>query len=322
MKENLSSFDSHLDEASKSLERKWTVTKQNLKSIVMQEYQRAFPNKNWNRNEAKAHGVMLRIDRGTRSILENFFSVLSDDFRKRKNHIYQESLLRYAWTMDQVTPESTKVRLPVQWTKARESVQVYTGAEATAQWMDRMGAWMGAYHSALQNNLELVAMNNASIQDAAAKVDSTKAGSPAYELGDALDRIIQVELWSEAMEAENDFYTENEENLGLVEVWKTRYGADVCDDCDANEGLTMEEAYGDIPLHPNCRCFWRVVPESFKALLERSDAESRALAYDMDARGLVPDSLVMRDADGGVVGKTIVSFNEWVEGMPQMVGTR
>lgn len=320
MKETLSSLDLHIDQASKSLERKWEITKQNMKASIMREYQMSFPHSDWNLPEAKRRGVFLRIERETKSILEGFLGVLSDDFKTRKNHIYDESMYRYAWMMDQVTPDGMKMKIPDTKKFREAATTIYTGEEASTQWMERMGAWLGAYHSALQNNLVLTAMNSSSIQDAAKKVDDTKAGTPSYDLFDALNRIMEVEMWGEAMDAENDFYDENSDDLGLVEIWKTRYGLDVCDDCDSNEGLTAEEADGDIPLHPNCRCFWRLVPASFRNLLLKGDSESRALAYDMDARGLVPDSLVIRDENGSVVGKTIVSFEKWAEGMPMMVG--
>jgi hypothetical protein len=314
MRETLVALDTHVEHAGKSLERKWHITKQNLKSAIMREYQISFPHSDWNLATAKRMGVMIRIDRVTRGILETFLSVLIDDFKTRKNLIYREGMFRYAWIMDQVTPEGTDIKIP--YSNKLHEATVYTGEEATTQWTERMGAWLGAYHSALNNNLALVAANNASLQDSVDKVDTTKAGTPSYDLFDALNRVIEAEMWTEAMGAEDDFYNANADELGLVEIWKTRYGLDVCDDCEENEGLTAEEAYGDIPLHPNCRCFWRVVPASFRQLLLQGNPESRSIAYDMDARGLVPDSIVMRDADGSLVGKLIVSFNQWMKDQP------
>lgn len=320
MKETLSSFDTHIENASAMLEKHWEETKGHLKSAIMMEYHKSFSAGTWTLSAAKNKGVMLRIEKITRIFLQNFMATIENDFKKKKKAMYAESLKRYAWVTDQVTPATTRVSMPNNF-RAREAVvDVYTGSAAAASWTERMGAWLGAYHSSLQNNIALGALAGSSIHDAAEEVDKTKAGTPSYDVFDALNRILEVELWAEAMSAEDDFYGENYKNLGFVEIWKTRYGIDVCDDCSENEGLTAEEADGDIPLHPNCRCFWRIVPASFRDLLLQGDDDSRGLAYDMDARGLVPDSLVMRDTNGDIVGKTIVSFREWSNGEGQSVG--
>jgi hypothetical protein len=320
MKETVSALDVHLSDAERSLDRKWNLAKQNLKNVIMREYDLAFPKSNWSLTKARQRGVMVRIEKQTRHVLENFLAVLSDDFKKRKYEVYRESMLRHAWVISQVVPGKSKIVLPNKRLKMKESISVYTGSAAEIGWAERMGEWLGSYHSSLNRNLALTAMNESPIQDTTAKVDSTKTGSPAYDIFDALARIQEAELWGDAMEAEDDFYQDNFQELGLVEVWKTRYGSLVCDDCDANEGLTADEAEGYIPLHPNCRCFWRIVPASFKDLLEKGDADSRALAYYMDTQGIVPDSMLVRNKDGSVGAKVIVSFDKWLEGQPQAVG--
>ncbi len=332
MKETLSSFDSHIDDASHSLDRFWEETKRHLKSNIMMEYHKSFGGADWTLAQAKSRGTLLRIDRITKILLQNFYALIENDFKARKQKIYKEAVKRYAWVADQTTPDALTIKIPYRLNMREAAVDVYAGEGAASNWTERMGLWLGSYHSSLQDNIALGALNGSSVMDAATEVDQTKAGTPAYFIDDALTKIVQVEMWMEAMSAEDDFYGANYENLGLIEVWKTRYGIDVCDDCDANEGLNPEEADGDIPLHPNCRCFWRVVPASFKELLMQGDEDSRKLAYEMDARGLVPDSLVVRDASGNIAAKTIISFdtwertatssNEWDKFTSRSVGTR
>ena len=48
------------------------------------------------------------------------------------------------------------------------------------------------------------------------------------------------------------------EEVGLMAEWSTAGDDRVCDLCGPKEGetMTVEEARGQIPFHPNCRCTW------------------------------------------------------------------
>lgn len=56
------------------------------------------------------------------------------------------------------------------------------------------------------------------------------------------------------------------EEVGLVAEWVTAGDEHVCPRCAAHAGmiLSIKEAHGLIPLHPNCRCIWRAVLASLQ----------------------------------------------------------
>jgi SPP1 gp7 family putative phage head morphogenesis protein len=78
------------------------------------------------------------------------------------------------------------------------------------------------------------------------------------------------------------------DNLGVEEVgvaaeWATAEDDAVCEDCSALEGvvLTVEEARGLIPQHPNCRCAWipANVGEKSKSQQRSRDSIEHAFSF-------------------------------------------
>ncbi len=57
------------------------------------------------------------------------------------------------------------------------------------------------------------------------------------------------------------------EKIGVMAEWSTAGDSVVCERCHGMEGevMTVAEARGMIPLHPNCRCAWKPTEEKRKA---------------------------------------------------------
>jgi len=83
-----------------------------------------------------------------------------------------------------------------------------------------------------------------------------------------------------------------------------------CPDCDAEDGKPADEAE-PIPVHYGCRCFTRIVPRDFAELLRNGTDDEKQAALDMDARGLVPDAMAIRDAEGNLQAHLHVDFDTW-----------
>jgi len=268
-------------------------------------------------------GAFNHIHAGISRSLALFQAVSTAEMRRAFRVTKWQSILRHAWILDQLTPASRQVRLPRppglhEAAVSKMAMGFSLKPEAPVAWDARWSAWMDAYRPAVMQNIRMGAINESTIEDAMDEVDATRIGSPSTTLDKAMVRIFDFESQAAVAEGEDDVVEENDD-LVQQEVWKTRGDKLVCDDCDANEGETAETADGDIPLHPNCNCFWEVVPKSYAQLLRSGDEDDRALARMMQARGLVDISLTVRNDDGVIAGKAVVDFDGWTEGQPMVV---
>jgi hypothetical protein len=66
-------------------------------------------------------------------------------------------------------------------------------------------------------------------------------------------------------------------NGGIVaeEIWQTMEDAAVCYICAPYDGRRLEDVDDEIPAHFNCRCYARLVPHTWAALLRSTDATAR-----------------------------------------------
>jgi hypothetical protein len=258
----------------------------------------------WNR-----HGfnrVRSTLSLRVNSILQQFHAKTVPLVKHSVKAIYYASMLRHGWMLDQVMPDSKAVKIPrIQ--RLAEADIIDNPADFEALW----SSWMDAYNSALIHNLGLNALNEGSLDDAVEEVDATRANTPSYKLIDALSRIFDWESASAISEGERLIAGLNEDALN-EEVWRTRGDLRVCDDCDANEGMSVEDV-GYPPMHPNCNCFTQMVPSSFAELLRSGDEADISLADQMERDGVVPNAMVIRDADGNISGKVIVDFHQWLK---------
>ena len=299
----------------KSLTKAWDHCRRSLKLAVMDSYQISSHEGKWNLSRYKSSGSEARLRMATHTILEQFRAISTHKMKEGFNDLFRHSTLRHAWILDQVTPESRRIKVPEKARLHEAAIRtVYTGNLVSSDWADRWSGWIDAYKDAFLHNVSLGAMNESSVADAVDEVDATKANTPASTLANAMARIFEYEGVSSIVAGEQAI-TDLNEDLIEEEIWKTRGDDAVCDDCDQNEGKTIEEADGDIPLHPNCHCYWLMVPKEYADLLRSGNEDDNDLAEKMLARGLVPNSLVIRSEDGNIGAKAIVDFKDWVENM-------
>jgi hypothetical protein len=304
--ESVRAFDKMVDAGSAELHTHWEQTKTWLKMLIRHEYAQDFRRDAWNLMDAHRLGTFERIRKKAYELLNRFHEeslVLAEGHFKT---LRRESVLRNAWMLDQVTPPSQRVVLPLGFTMREAKVYEET------QWNDRWGAWLTSYQASLNNNLRMGAMNNSNVNDAADEVDATRPGSPSADMWSALDRIYQHESTSIYASSQLDVSKVNDQ-FNLTEVWQTRYYKRVCDLCEGNRGLTREEASDDIPAHPNCNCFWRIVPATWAQLMRSGNLDEREIAKAMDAADEVPDMMLVLNDKGELVGAATVEFGDWIQ---------
>ena len=298
----------------RELYKQWMMTRKDLKRVLWQAYREVAPLDTWNYASAKRTGTLNRINHETKQVIERFKHNSMTHVSHALNDIYKESALHQAWILDQVTPPSYKIRLPRK-RRALESgrTQIYTGADALSKWRDRWEGWLDAYHTGLNHNVGLGAINDATIDSITDEVDATKAGSPSTDIWAALQRVYMNVSQISLAFGQTDVSDENADELGTEEVWQTRYNQRVCDECDGNAGQTRDDLDDDIPAHPNCFCYWRVVPKEWASLLASGDPSEQDAAVRIDALGKMPTSMQLLGDDGKPKASVIINFEEWAE---------
>ena len=281
-----------------------------LRSHILHVYQTYFPNRRWDLPSYHASGAYHVMTYGLHEKLNQFQNNSRQIAKTTVNQLYKQSILRHAWVLDQTTPPSFRVRIPHKMKLMEAQVAYYRGADATRQFEQRWNAWNDAYYNGLLTNLKMNALNSSTAGDAADEVDATRVNTPASGLMDALQRIYDFES-SFAINDAIRLVSHVNEEAEVEQIWETRRNATVCDDCDENEGLSEEECDDEIPLHPNCRCYWRMVPKEWAEMLRSGNAEDYETAVDMDSQGLVPTAMAIKDLSGDLAGQTTVTFGKW-----------
>jgi len=289
-----------------------TATKGELSTAILTAYRHADVNKQgWTMSSLRSSGALGWLSSQVSAIMQRFYALSTAEMRRSTRGLKWQSALLHGWALDQVTPDCCKVRLP----NKPMNLEAVSFVDPSS-WEERWSAWCDGYGSALMSNLRMNAINKGPLSDALDEVDATRVNTPAVDLETAMSRLFDNIMYTNIIGGQNDIFNLNGDLID-VEIWKTR--GDACEDCDANEGLPMDEAEGDIPLHPHCRCYPLTVPKSYADLLRTGGADDRDLADAMMTRGLVPNSMVIRDNAGNISGRMIVTFNEWLEGQPQVL---
>lgn len=302
-KETLSALDKTRKSNYEKLSLLWDSYRGRLQITIMRFYHQVAANKNWTYRDFGRIRGPLAIS--VRSLLSAFHAESIPLVKRAQKKIYEQSVLMHAWALDQVTPPNVKIKAPS--LPMREAVVIRGPDDFEARWT----TWMDAYNSALVHNLTLNALNEGPLEDAVDEVDATRANTPAYTLIDALNRIYDWEAMNAISEGASDIAGMNGEALE-EEIWQTRGDLRVCDECNDNIGLSVEET-GYPPLHPNCNCFTQLVPKSYAELLRSGDLDDRALADQMMRDGVAPNALIIRNENGEITSKAIVDFDQWTE---------
>jgi hypothetical protein len=312
-RESVKEIDGMRRDYLKQLFYMWGATRRDLKRIVWQAYKDVVPNGIWDYGTAKRSGALIRIQHETKASIELFKRHSTLLVSKSLNDLYKESILRQAWMLDQLTPPSYTIHLPKK-QRVMESgrVTVTSGEDALAKWRARWEGWLDSYHSSLNHNINSAAIGDLAVDDVVDKVDTTRANSPSYDIWAALQRVY-MDITQVSIAMGQSDVAESNEDVGEKTIWQTRYNQRVCEICDDNAGKEESETDGDIPAHPNCACYWRVVPKEWADLLASGDESEREAAIRLDATGQLPTSMVIMGADGNPRGHLIVNFNDWAD---------
>ena len=240
------------------LKQCWANTRSQLKGAIHAHYHPTTP---------AFTRTKYALAANVRGIMQQFHAQSVPLVKNAVKDLHFQSTLLHAWMLDQVTPKCTNIRLP-----ARNSMREADIITNPGAFEERWAAWLDSYNTALVNNLFMSAINGQAVSDAVDKVDQTKANYPAYDLLSAMLRMYEFEAMGAINQGAADIGDANEDSV-QEEVWRTRGDLRVCDDCDSNEGESVEDV-GFPPLHPNCHCFTELVPSSFADLLRSGDQDA------------------------------------------------
>ena len=293
----------------------WKEYSRKLKGELIMEYKSLVPQGRWSLDIAKRSGLLFRMEWIVYRHMADFnalaLSFMKSELRKHYEHEYYTA----AYMLDVTTPPNIHVKLRPQMREA--NIRFAAGAGSWTAWHERMSTWTTAWESALRANILLNAVNNGTADDVVSEVDATRIGTPAVTFWDAVSRLFLTTILQTQSEARADMSELNSE-LIQDEIWQTMEDERVCDECDPLNGLTREETEDEEPpLHPRCRCFYRIMPRQW------IDMADRELAHAMDVAGVVPDGMYMRDPEtGDIKGVAIVSFNKWADDKIIALGTK
>lgn len=296
----------------------WNAAKFSMKAHIREEYRKAFPKGAWSLTAARQSGAMVRIQRQVKTTLDLFGHSAAPYMAEAFNSAKRERVMRLAWMLDMTSPKMVRPKVAGQRLKLREAsanasgmVNVYTGAEAEATWLQRFGEWLNAYERTLYTNIELGAINGSTPDDAAQEVEVARPGNRAVDFWDRIDTLFRTTRLAAEAEGAASFMDDNSDML-LEEVWTAQADARVCEDCAALDGDTRaeaEQAGAEPPLHPFCRCYYRIVPKAWSEYLRSLDPEQ---ADALSSRGIAPDAMAVRGDDGKVAALVWVEYKDWL----------
>jgi len=290
----------------------WKECRRDLIGAIAQTYKLTAPTGKWNVHGYRTSGAKGWLTSFLQRRMAMFQATSTAMMRQAFKDIKKKSALQHAWLLDQVTPGHNTVRTP-------DNIKREALSPIDPEiWVDRWAQWVESYEHALAGNIAMHAVNEGDLAGAIDEVDATRMNTPASTLERALTRLVEFKSY-ESIALGEDEIAEMNDDLIQEEIWMTSGRKNICEDCADNEGKTVDEADGDIPLHPNCECFWEMHPKSYGNLLRSGNPEDRELANEMDQRGLDNGSLVIRGADGEISAKAIVTFSAWMAGTSKVL---
>lgn len=304
--QNMRALKSQAADRHEDLSVLWRRASRALKGDIAAAYHASVgPNGRWDLTALHSSGTHHSLAMRVGTVLSDFLARSKWKAEGAFKDLRSESAKRHAWLLSQVTPESTRIKFGIPRHTMHEADRPLTSG-----FSERWGQWVQGYGEALMRNLRMGALNNSTATDAIGEVDATRVNTPAYTLESAMDRLYDYYSWDAITGGMSQVVDENPDATE-EEIWRTSGDLRVCDDCDENEGKTLDDADGTIPLHPNCHCFPQLVPASYAELLRSGDEDDRELAEQMDLEGVAPNALVIRGDDGSMAAKAIVDFKDW-----------
>ena len=288
----------------------WHDAKLDLAASIMREYHQDFPRGSWDIVQANNRGTLRRMRVAVTERLGHFRNEAANLMTKSLRELYKAEIERGLWMLDQVTPGNVIAVRPL---RAHESA---APQDYAAGWKDALDGWVQSFEDTLAANLRLEALHEGSIDDAADEVDAAKIGNsvPSNKFQSLFTNqslIVMQEARDDLSEANDDMVAE--------EIWMTMEDTVVCPICNEYDGHPYSEVDDEIPAHFNCRCYTRIVPASWAALLRSGNQEDRDTALAMDDKGLVPSSMAILDDDGSLTATSAVSFDNWTQGRGQQL---
>lgn len=302
----------------RSIKTSWEMTKTHMKGAIAAAIIQDFGTGGWNAGQARRRGTFIKIERAVRPLIDTFVE------RNRKHIVPFLREARFAemsrtlWMMSQLVPPAVKIKIPLghhhHATAVRESaadnLSISVQNVTDSKYIERLNAWLQAYRDNLTHNLNLGAINGGTLEDAIAEVDATKIGSPSVQAWDAIERLFSTEFIQQTQGAgggHDDAMAANDD-APFIEVWNAYSDGMVCDECAAQDGKTRDEvdammggSDNDIPLHPNCRCWWSVEPDKWGELAGTGRAD-----------GFSPTTMILRGEDGRIGGVGVITYGDWI----------
>ena len=293
------------DSCNKELLGMWSAAVSDIRASIIDIYRQDFGKDAWDLVGAHSKGTLGRISAASASRLSEFKAQAGQHVFDSLAHIHNQERLRALWMIDQTTPQSFLPKHPFK--PAREAAASPRDAKAT--WQQAFGTWIDTYHTSINSNLKLETLHEGDIHDAADEAAATRIGGydPAYKFSS----MFSTQALTEEADARRAIFDANED-VEEDEIWQTMEDTIVCAVCDDYDGKPMSKVPDDQPAHYRCRCYSRFVPKAYAEILRSGTEEEKQLALDMDAQGLVPDSIAIRsEKTGDIIGRGVVSFSDW-----------
>ena len=284
----------------------WAATRKDIKAAIVREYMQDFGSGTWDIATANSKGTLGRIEKSINEHLTVFYSQSHNFIKTVLSMVHHLEVMRALWMLDQTTPPHIKPVYPNR--PSAHAHEAMTPADYKATWPQVLSAWVQSYKDALLGGLRMEILHEGSVQDAAAEVDSAKIDNfdPAYKFESFFStQAIQTEAQARRYVAD-----ENPEVV-MDEIWQAMEDSRDCETCDEYNGKRRDEIDEEPPQHFNCRCYWRLVPHDWANLLVSGDADAIATARQMDAEGMVPDAMSIRDEQGKLAAHLVVDFPTW-----------
>jgi hypothetical protein len=280
---------------------------------------------------AFAAAARARIAAHSDAVLKAFRDEAVHILNVAKEQAYRVQTLLDHWILDQMTPASTPVKpkpgrvegyQPVGRERrqiGRKAREAHVRAHARESWFDEpaegtpntdagtpvashehlVDGYLKAWQAALIGGLTLSTVQGDTAEDVDARVMATRTDN--RDVGEVFGRLISTEVQITVADADDDFDDEWG-TLVTERVWMTMDDERVCPICASQEGRNEETATYDIPAHPVCRCWWRIVPKPYRDLLPE----------DARVAGAGDGSMVFRDPQTGEpAGQVVIEFHRW-----------